>query len=440
MKGDNSVINISNARRILTGLIVMLLLIAGQGRTDGSETATDTYAGKSGIDGAGMPPDGSWSEVPMPEKLDVLRMLVDRMTTNFGKLRTWSGVYTEHSRTPIPSNPSKIVASGPMPEPTVRAEFKAACRFRIDLVQDSCFLSLEDGDEAYYELEGDAIAESGFKRHLEQACVLTPEHYLELTPAGRYHGFVELKGHDLPPKRALFRRPPARAGFSCFSNFFDPRVLFHLSATTKTWGEFENSYIPCLQGDHGSERKSQFDERLLLSRAEQDGVTWYRAAFLVGGRDGRPLKEQIYSSDAGFNRTHLTAWKGDSVSHRYTYTYREIDGIYVPEDVMLEYNGLTATRHLTLEECVLNRPIDASQFSYEALGIEDGDLIMDDIEQVAYQYKSGEPEKLANYGEGPPKAPADTEQADSPSRMIYVWLGLAVLIGVVVAVKMAARR
>jgi hypothetical protein len=386
----------------------------------------------------GLPPSGAWEEITLPEKLEVLEMLVAHMSGNYQKIHTWSGSYSEHSERVISARMTGGSTAVPAIESDLRAEFDCVCLFSIDLSADACLLTVKEGKESYFEAETNTPATVSLKRPLEERCVLTSEHFLKLRPAGRYRGFVALEGFDLPSKRAVFREPASNARLSLFSNFLDPRLIFCVTRNIKAWEEFENGYIPCLRGDLGDERRNLFDKKLLLSKAVQDGDVWYRAT--QRQPNGTPIKEQVYASHAGFNRTSLRVWKGGSISHRYTYRYQVIDGVYVPSHVDLEYDGLTNRREWKLRDCVLNKPIAPSQFTYEALGIEDGDLIMDNIEQVAYEYKSGEPEKLANYGEGPPKEPADAEQTDSPSRMIYVLLGLAVLIGVVVAFKMVSKR
>ncbi len=418
------------------------ILVAAQAPATDSDN--DTTGGADGGDNTGSPPHDAWVEIVLPKKLEVLEMLVGHMSSNYQRIRTWSGSYAERSKEVLLPSAIRNAASGLAAEADlaqqseIRAEFDSVCRFSIDLSKNACFLALENGKEAYYETDTDTPA-TGLKRPLKQRCVLTTEHYLEQRPDARYHGFVELKGWQLPSTRVAFRDSPSKAEFSRFSSFVDPRELFYVAGRTKTWGEFELAYIPRLSGEYGDEVKESADRKLALSTAERDGVTWYRALFM-GGSSATPLKEHIYASNVGFNLTRLTVWKGGSVSHRYQYGYRVVDGIHIPSNVVIEYSGLKKRRELQLQDCILNQPIAPSQFTYEALGIKDGDMIMDNIEQVAYEYKSGKPEKLANYGEGPPEDPADTEQADSPSRMIYVLLGLVVVIGVVVAFKMASKR
>ena len=365
-------------------------------------------------------------------------MLASNLAANYRRISTWRGSYAVRSESIIPGNTRQSQAIGAAPQSDVRAYFDCICRFSIDLSADSCFLTVEDGKQMYYDEDTGAPAEVIFERPTEQRCVLTAEHFLELRPDNLYQGFGPLKGFELPPKRTVFRDEPSKAGFSLFTNFVDPRLFFHINRNLGVWEEFEKSYIPALQGDLGSEQKDLFDAKLSLSMSTRDGEIWYRATqrqSAVGG----PVKEQVFLSSAGFNRTQLVVWKRDSVSQRYRYRYRFIDDIYVPEHIIIEYAGLEKKRELTLQDCVLNGPIDLTQFSYEALGIKEGDLIMDRIEQVAYEYKSGEPKKLANFGEGPPKETSNDFPKEPSLRALYVVLGLMAVLAVLIAIKLFAR-
>jgi hypothetical protein len=60
---------------------------------------------------------------------------------------------------------------------------------------------------------------------------------------------------------------------------------------------------------------------------------------------------------------------------------------------------------------VLNQPIPPAQFSFSALGLGDGDLIMNNIEKVAYQFTSGKPIRFSAYGEPPAAAKPDSLQS-----------------------------
>ena len=385
-----------------------------------------------------------WEQITSrDEKIEILELLVAQMSSNYGKIRTWKGKYAEHSTRLLDSERLAGKLKNVPPGSEVRAVCDAVCTFLIDFATDTCHLRVQDCREEYFLDESNEPTDIGIKRPTDERCIASPEQYVVFKPELEFGNFLSLREHDLPPKRAVFRRPPEDAQLSYYSNFVDPRVFFRISGKVKLWDEYEISYLPIYRGEYGEERASLFDARLSVFKAVHDGTTWIRCTFNRPQKDIPPLKEYIYSSDAGFNVVRFSEWRREDepfLLYSWEFQRMEPDAIYVPSMVDIQYAGLTKRRVLTLPECVLNEPIDPDLLTEAALELEDGDLLMDEVARVAYEWKEGEPEKLANYGEGPPKTPADTEQADSPSRMIYVWLGMAVVIGIVVAIKMVSKR
>jgi hypothetical protein len=384
-----------------------------------------------------------WEQITSrQEKIEILELLVAEMSSNYGKIQTWKGAYTEHSEGMLDSKYVESRLQHLAPDSSVRTVCDAVCTFLIDCSENTCHLRVQDCREEYFLDESNEPADIGLRRATDERCVVTPEQFIVFKPEMRFGNFSSLREHDLPAKRASFRRPPKDAQLSYYSNFVDPRVFFHISGSVKLWDEYEISYLPIYRGEYGDERANEFDARLSVFKAARDETTWIRCVFNRAVKGLPPLKEYVYSSDAGFNVVRFTEWRDGKPLMLYSWQFQRMDpdAIYVPSMVDIQYAALTKRRVLTLQNCVLNEPIDPDLFTEAALELDDGDLLMDEVARVAYEWKDGEPEKLADYGEGPPKDPADAGQTDSPSRMIYALLGLAVLIGVVVAFKMASKR
>jgi hypothetical protein len=84
--------------------------------------------------------------------------------------------------------------------------------------------------------------------------------------------------------------------------------------------------------------------------------------------------------------------------------WKKCDDIYVPaqsEFSLFTGNSGECTRHrkAVLTECVLNKPIDPHQFTYQALGMKAGDIVVDNINREVLIVENEDVTKLANFGE-----------------------------------------
>jgi Tol biopolymer transport system component len=73
--------------------------------------------------------------------------------------------------------------------------------------------------------------------------------------------------------------------------------------------------------------------------------------------------------------------------------------------------GLSKEQQTRLKECALNRPLGPHQFDERGLGLNDGDLVLNHLERVAYIIRGGEPVKLANFGDRSVLRPAPAKPA-----------------------------
>jgi hypothetical protein len=384
-----------------------------------------------------IPSSGDWKAVGTAEKADVLQLLVLHMAGNYDKIRTWSGSYTQHFDAEYgPEMLAKAKAKKNVQE-KMQAVFESVCTFDIDFASNECRLAVEEGKQRYYDPKSNRPIESPLARVLVERCIVTPEHYIRFEPDEHYRDLIPLIKHNLPPKRAAFRGAPRESQLSLFSDFVDPRFFFCIAGRVKIWEEYTGSFIPAFQGKLGSETKDAFNRMLDISKAVRGGEVWYRVKF-QSPEKGYRIKEYTHASSAGFNVIGAVTWQGDSPSHLYSWRYKQIDGIYVPSKVTLQYHNLQKKRVLELRDCVLNKPIPSSQFSYLALGLCDDDLIMDNIEKVAYKFKSGERMRLAGYGEPPVRA--ESSKALGKAWQLTILISLLVLLMAIFARRQYRKR
>ncbi|HEX4145484.1 MAG TPA: hypothetical protein VHY91_18405 [Pirellulales bacterium] len=342
------------------------------------------------------PAANDWIEVDLAEKTKILELFVAEMPANYDKIETWTGSYTQHFE------------DGFGPLAVIHSTFDSICVFAVDVKANACFLAVEKGKQSYQNVVTHEAVKDHPSRILCERCLLTPEHYVWFMPDETMSGLAAIYDHKLPPKHVAYVDLPKQSQLSLLGDFVDPRLFFHPTGNIKAWGEYEAAYLPAFQGKHGEDVKARLDQMLSVSRATKNGELFYRARWQ--NRKGRRIKEYIHAASVGFNLIGVVSGPEDAPTHHYRWQYKEIDGIYVPSKVVLEYDNLQQIRTLTLRECILNQPLPPSQFAYSALGLGEEDLILNNIEKVAYLFKSGKPVRLSAYGDPPATVKPDGSQ------------------------------
>jgi len=126
----------------------------------------------------------------------------------------------------------------------------------------------------------------------------------------------------------------------------------------------------------------------------------------------------VWSGPVGFNPVTLVFEEGEKpggpVRRSTSWTWHLVDGVFLPAIVSEVQRDADAgnidtyKRISELKECSLNKPLDAGQFEYAALGLSDGDIVLDDLNRTVFVMNGQEPTKLAEYHERyvPPGTPS----------------------------------
>ena len=153
------------------------------------------------------------------------------------------------------------------------------------------------------------------------------------------------------------------------------------------------------RGDDKEETR-QLSERTTFYESTNSEGTWYKWV-LERGEPRESVVTSIFSSNAGFNPVFFCREKiGGAALHVLLRRWCAFDNIHVPvkirETLFNPENGkLTFQRELELKESVLNEPLAPNQFDYTGLGMKDGEVILDYIENQGLVLRNGKPEKLA---------------------------------------------
>lgn len=383
-----------------------------------------------------MPPESEWVELSPEERLEALELLAEQTKGNYERIRTWQGVYRGRQIGLMPRDYvatfGEDVDADDVADLIREIDFDLT--FAIDIASGAIYR--ERKRDTRYRKQGtdELVTLRNVKTAFEMRSVATAEHYVHFYPEEVWTGFSAVaEHHDAQQKRAAFRDPIEKAKKKESAELMNPCDFFGFDYLTKFW-EGLDLYIRALRGETTQEEKRLASEMMVVSKAIHNGEPWYR----LKSKLSNFYSNSVWSAAAGFNPVHYVLSKdeaGTEIVKMLSWQWAQADGIYVPAMVsrtMQNDEGiLTYQRDVELTECVLNAPLDEHQFDYQGLGLKDGELVMDRIEEVCYIMRDGQPVKLAAFGEQY-VPPGEAELRASSTRWLFLG-GNVVLIALIVA-------
>ena len=355
-----------------------------------------------------------------------LQFLVDQQNSNYERIRTWSGSYDEINKHHFSTPNSSIGDSNP----AEYMVFKDLFTFSCDLVKDKCFMRLERVADQYYDKKGAKVQPGLVRVESDLACILTSDVYYQ-------YDF----GHD-QMRGELEGVMPQRLGKVCISmpadqqrdvsrvgTMFDPRFFFYAGRDKKhplkNWGNIEQGFVPWLKGEWDDVMQKRALTRLRVWRGEFDGVIWYRVVYYE--ENGVDLRDEyVFNSAANYNMVLSSECDYGVPFLKFHARYVSDSGIYFPEKYLLEHGKGKEFRYFDLIDVKFNEKIPDEQFTLQALGIEDGGVVLDDAKATSFKYENGGLTKLGKYGETPDASNVGAFWR-SPRRIVAVVLGLALI-------------
>lgn len=243
-------------------------------------------------------------------------------------------------------------------------------------------------------------------------------------------------------KKAAFRKELDVQQNRHFSDLIDPRLFYCLgSHKSKIWEDL-SLYLGALKAAPNDEAKQKIEKVVLVSETTGPGGKWYQIKRTHSAPS--PNKPGLYSinvfsPNVGFNPVKFVMFRGDNTEEqRKQWKWKMVDGIFIPE-VLQENAGSWIQRKFNLEECILNQPLNKHQFDYQGLGMTDGDLVVDKIENVVYNLKGEKLQKLGSFGDKhtPPAVP---NNEFSPTRWWFILGNSAFLVFVLIFIFLRKRQ
>jgi RNA polymerase sigma factor (sigma-70 family) len=380
----------------------------------GAQGADAAGKGEPGTESSPPPQNLSWNDTTPAERQRVVQQLAAQSKTNYEKIMTWKGAYSYVLRQyldspfvaqalnvdlPNPNQTKKV--SGPLMQ-----DFESVLTFALDVNAEAIYRDSTTSRMRFLKIGTNEEVTIPNVTADEHRSIVTPELYIQFRPKDRTTSSF-LPDHPEARMKRRAERFAAREAQMREGGSLDPRAFFKFDPVNSFWAYLER----CQQAFREyleNEPKPGDEPRLKIERADGPGGRWYRAQMGFTAPGALMLwVSTLWSPQAGYNPASMitTRDKPDGkIESKIEWQWKVIDGIYVPSTIKewvyrTPGGGLSKEQHTTLKECVLNGPLGPHQFDEQGLGLNDGDLVLNHLERVAYIVKDGKAVKLANFGE-----------------------------------------
>jgi len=413
----------------------------------GARGAGDAGQPKAAQETGPVPKDLTWTDIAPAERLRVIEQLAVQSKGNYEKIKTWQGAYSYVLRQYLDDRYAAQLLAGAhlmasQSRPQAKAgplmqEFTSVLTFAIDIGKDSIYRDNETSRMRFLKVGTDEEVKVPNVGPPDHRSIVTPEFYLEFRPKDRATSAFLPNHPDAQMKRRA-ERFPAREAKMREGGSLDPRAFFKFDPGN-SFGTGLELYAQAFRGELGADQKNIVVQRLRIGQSDGPGGRWYREQMGFTNPGGSMLwVTTLWSPQAGYNPVSMVRALDKpegKLESRIEWQWKVIDGVYVPSTIKESAyrapdGGLSREQETRLKECALNGPLGPHQFDERGLGLNDGDLVLNHLERVAYIIKGGEPVKLANFGDRSVLRPAPVQPAPAersrpkPAGRIYTTASL----------------
>jgi len=330
--------------------------------------------------------------------MDLLRQIAATNRANFQNIATISGAYEceEEFHRPVIVSESGNSETDSIECRIVRG---VTLRFSFDSVRNTSFFALdEDYDaRAVFDLDGKAISlPARFKKAplgVSRRTIVAYGNHYELLPESLvgplsefpndpYHGLDD-SGSLLVTKRKLRSRDgildgDVRGYFVAFDGF--------------VWQELQ-SLIKSLDGGFGKDEKDYVTSNLRMKSASSVVTLFLTLRPPSRSLSIKPRRTYAFDITTLLPIEAVSYWHGDVISGYRSWSWTKVGDTHVPEKHSLmnrKLDGsLAFSRTSSIDSIRVNEPIDEETFTVAALGIADGDRIVDTTANRLFVFSNG---------------------------------------------------
>ncbi len=267
--------------------------------------------------------------------------------------------------------------------------------------------------------------------------------FFSFRPEMRYGDFLDFPQQQQMRGRAVIRDSPDKGREYRTSNVFYFEDFFSYGQPFwEVLQGFRDALVHLAKERSEAELKEWFSS-VKFSGDEPSGETVsFRQRFTAEA--GAPVSSGITvqikcSSGHGWNIREATLFGPDGTEQQiYTWEYTKRGGIFVPERVWrasLSADGekIDLERLLVLESSVVNGVVGPKWFSWRAFGLEEGERVVDRIEQKMFVVQDGELVEAKSVKAVVPGSPTSI-------RFIFLWVANGIAVVVVLYLLYRSRR
>jgi hypothetical protein len=379
----------------------------------------------------------NWSPIPENEKISTLKMLVETTESTYKKIKSISVFFNVKIIEGIDKN---FALSINIPNEMISSNLVHKTHFTLECHSDSKAkhtLRIRKEKMNSFENNGTELVLENMGSYNLSSILSSDSHLYshenEILPT-----IPELPGFpETERKRVAWREPPEGVSKRSLTEMIDPYEYFDFV----NWGNVKH-FFEALSGNFGEKTKNAAMKDILLFEAtDENGDKWYRMYYQISTGKGNDESNIFWSQKAGFSPVcYLNTNSSHLPIHLVQVRWEKENNIFFPvESHVVTYHEnevLSYRRESVIENLKINQPIDSKQFSYSALGLSDGDILVDRVKQQVFTIKNDKPVYLAKFYE---KYQTPQERNFNWVRMYIMLLGFA-LIALGIYLKIRRRR
>jgi len=341
------------------------------------------------VEGLGNNSENKFQPVPPDQMSGILKMISTETQSNYDKIKTWQGkvdatttiIYEGNEAERVFKN--KTDGVGKVPKKVKRLS-ESTVDFTVNCEKGLFF------DRKFYRgplryIDPDSGRVLGTKSIVGSTITIaTPEHRITNIP------FVKREDVIITRQATKKQRTFNESCSTCQKDIFDPRCETIDGVAFRGTFLFLINYI---------EKHGEFSidgQSLRMEKRVDETTTEYRLE--IPSPQINPgefiFTTMLFNSDKGFNITLSETRSADGkLYQKAIWEYEEIDGVHLPTRTMIKtFRGENAV--LSNErECIytnwqFNQAVPENTFSYKNLGLEDGDVFIDEILNKEYRYEA----------------------------------------------------
>jgi hypothetical protein len=210
------------------------------------------------------------------------------------------------------------------------------------------------------------------------------------------------------------------------------------------WGN-PKFYLTSISGNNGEDRKNKAFSVFSLYQTSDTPPKFLAEIIIPHNSSTEMIFKTYWYPEKIFLPVHYTVIKKQNDNTELTWSLTQIewqqyDTIFYPKKIYettnYETGKLSYRRNMTLNNPLVNKELASDQFSFSALGLKNGDLLLDEIKQTVFTIKNDKPVYLAKFYE---QYQTPRERNFNRVRMFIMLLGFA-LIALGIYLKIRRKR